>query len=45
MTNWSNFINRLCLLLKLFSKMKFLFYVYAFDDIMKEISKILKFVS
>ena len=33
--NWPNFINRLSLPLKLFSKMYFLFYAAAFDDIMK----------
>ena len=33
--NWSNFINRLCLLPKIFSKMYFLFYAQAFDDAMK----------
>ena len=33
--NWSNFINRLCLLPKLFSKMHFLFYAQAFDGVMK----------
>ena len=32
---WTDFINRLCLLLKLLSKTCFLFYAYAFDDIMK----------
>ena len=35
MTNWSNFINRLWLLPKLFCKTKFLFYVEAFDYTMK----------
>ena len=34
-TNWPNFINRLCLLSKLFSEMYFLFYASAFDDVMK----------
>ena len=38
---WPNFIDRLCLIPKLFSKTYFLFYVYAFDDVM--ISKNLKF--
>ena len=33
--NWPNFINRLSLPLKLFSKMYFLFYASAFDDVMK----------
>ena len=33
--NWSNFINRLCLLPMLFSKIYFLLYAWAFDDIMK----------
>ena len=33
--NWSNFINRLCLLPKLFGEMYLLFYAYAFDDVMK----------
>ena len=33
--NWSNFINKLSLPLKLFSKMYFLFYASAFDDFMK----------
>ena len=33
--NWPNFINRLSLLPKLFSKMYFLFYAQAFDDVMK----------
>ena len=28
-------MNRLCLLPKLFSEMYFLFYAYAFDDVMK----------
>ena len=32
---WPNFINRLCLLPKLFSEMYFLFYAQAFDDVMK----------
>ena len=32
--NWSNFINRLCLLPKLSSKMYFFFYAWAFDDFM-----------
>ena len=32
---WPNFINRLCLLPKLFNKMYFLFYAQAFDDVMK----------
>ena len=32
---WPNFINRQCLLRKLFSKMYFLFYAWAFDDVMK----------
>ena len=34
-TKQPNFINRLCLLPTLFSKMYFLFYVSAFDDVMK----------
>ena len=33
--NWPNFINRLCLLSRLFSEMHFLFYAQAFDDFMK----------
>ena len=33
--NWPNFISRPCLLPKLFSKMYFLFYAQAFDDVMK----------
>ena len=33
--NWPNFINRLCLLTKLFIEMYFLFYAKAFDDVMK----------
>ena len=33
--NWQNFINRLYLLLKLFSEIYFLFYASAFDDVMK----------
>ena len=33
--NGANFINRLCLFPKLFSKMYFLFYAYAFDDVIK----------
>ena len=33
--NWSNFINRLYLGPKLFSEMYFLFYAWAFDDVMK----------
>ena len=33
--NWANFIYRLCLLPKLFSKMYFLFYAQAFDDVIK----------
>ena len=33
--NWPNFINRPCLLPKLFRKMYFLFYARAFDDVMK----------
>ena len=33
--NWSNFINRLSLPLKLFSKMYFLSYAVAFDNIIK----------
>ena len=33
--NWPNFIISLYLLHKLFSKMYFLFYAQAFDDIMK----------
>ena len=33
--NWSNFIKRLCLLPNLFSKMYFLFYASAFDDVIK----------
>ena len=32
---WPNFIYRLCLLPKLFSKMYLLFYAQAFDDVMK----------
>ena len=39
--NWSNCINWPCLLLKLFSKMYFLFCAQTFDDVMK--SKNLKF--
>ena len=31
--NWPNFIARLCLLLKLFSKMCFVFHAWAFDDV------------
>ena len=33
--NWPNFINRLCLLPKLFSEMYFLLYAEAFDDVIK----------
>ena len=33
--NWPNFVNRPCLLPKLVSKMYFLFYAEAFDDVMK----------
>ena len=33
--NWPNFIHRLSLPLKLFSKMCFLFYAVAFDDAKK----------
>ena len=33
--NWPNLINGLSLPLKLFSKMYFLFYASAFDDLMK----------
>ena len=33
--NWPNFINRLCLILRLFSKMYFLIYPQSFDDIIK----------
>ena len=33
--NWQNFINRLYLLLTLFSEIYFLFYASAFDDVMK----------
>ena len=32
--NWPNFINKLCLLLKLFSKMCLVFHAWAFDDAM-----------
>ena len=32
--NWPNFITRLCLLPKLFSKMCFVFHAGAFDDVM-----------
>ena len=32
--NWANFITRLCLLPKLFSKLCFVFHVWAFDDVM-----------
>ena len=32
--NWPNFITRLCLLFKLISKMCFVFYALAFDDVM-----------
>ena len=35
MTNWSNFINRVCLLAKFFNKVYFLFYAYAFDGVIK----------
>ena len=38
--NWPNFITRLCLLLKLFTKIRFAFYAYAFDDVI--ISQYLK---
>ena len=34
-TKWPNFINRLCLLSRLFSKLYFLRYAYAFDDVTK----------
>ena len=33
--NWANFINRTCLLPKLFRKMYFWFYTYTFDGVMK----------
>ena len=33
--SWLNFINRVSLPLKLLSKMYFLFYAAAFDDVMK----------
>ena len=33
--NWPNFINRLCLISKLFSKFYFLFYTQALDDVIK----------
>ena len=33
--NWPNFITRLCLVPKLFSKMYFVFHAQTFDDIMK----------
>ena len=32
--NWPNFITKLCLLPKLFSKMCFVFRTWAFDDVM-----------
>ena len=40
-TNWPNFINRLCLLPRLFSKLHFLRHAQAFDDVTK-LSEILK---
>ena len=39
--NWSNAINRLCLLPKLLSKLQIMFYTQAFDGVMK--FKIIKF--
>ena len=33
--NWPHFITRMCLIPKLLSKMYFLFYAWAFDDVMK----------
>ena len=32
--HWPNFITGLCLLPKLFNKMYFMFYAWAFDDVM-----------
>ena len=37
--NWSNFITRLCLLPQVFSKMCFMFYAWAFHDVMFEYLK------
>ena len=33
--NWQDFIDRPCLLPKLFRKMYFMFYAYTLDDVMK----------